>query len=34
MLGFAQHLDDPYKNDDRAYLFMNRARLRMSGRYE
>ena len=34
MLGFAQHLDDPYKNDDRAYLFMNRARLRMSGRYD
>ena len=34
MLGFAQHLNDPYKNDDRAYLFMNRARLRMSGRYD
>ena len=34
VLGFAQHLDDPYKNDDRAYLFMNRARLRISGRYD
>ena len=34
MLGFAQHLNDPYKNDDRLYLFMNRARLRMSGRYD
>jgi hypothetical protein len=34
LLGFAQHLDDPYKNDDRAYLLMNRARLRLSGRYE
>jgi hypothetical protein len=34
LLGFAQHLDDPYKNDDRAYLFMNRARLRVSGRYD
>jgi hypothetical protein len=34
LLGFAQHLDDPYKNDDRAYLFMNRARLRLSGHYD
>jgi phosphate-selective porin O/P len=34
LLGFAQHLDDPYKNDDRAYLFMNRARLRFSGHYD
>ncbi len=34
LLGFAQHLDDPYKNDDRVYLFMNRARLRLSGHYE
>ena len=34
MLGFGQHLDDPYKNDDRLYLFMNRARLRMSGHYD
>ncbi|HZL16247.1 MAG TPA: porin [Polyangia bacterium] len=34
LLGFAQHLDDPDKNDDRAYLFMNRARLRVSGRYD
>lgn len=33
-LGFAQHLDDPYKNDDRLYLFMNRARLRLSGHYD
>ena len=33
LLGFAQHLDDPYKNDDRVYLFMNRARLRLSGHY-
>ncbi len=34
LLGFAQHLDDPYKNDDRVYLFMNRARLRLSGHYD
>jgi hypothetical protein len=34
LLGFAQRLDDPYKNDDRAYLFMNRARLRVSGHYD
>lgn len=34
LLGFAQHLDDPYKNDDRLYLFMNRARLRLSGHYD
>jgi hypothetical protein len=34
LLGFAQHLDDPYKDDSRLYLFMNRARLRLSGRYE
>jgi hypothetical protein len=34
LLGFAQHLDDPYKSDDRAYLFMNRARLRLSGHYD
>jgi hypothetical protein len=34
LLGFGQQLKDPYKNDDRAYLFMNRARLRMSGRYD
>ncbi len=33
-LGFAQHLDDPYKGDDRLYLFLNRARLRLSGRYD
>jgi len=26
VLGFAQHLDDPYKDDARLYLFMNRAR--------
>jgi hypothetical protein len=34
LLGFAQHLDDPYKDDDRLYLFMNRARLRLSGHYD
>jgi hypothetical protein len=34
LLGFAQHLDDPYKDDDRVYLFMNRARLRLSGHYD
>ena len=34
LLGFAQQLDDPYKNDDRLYLFMNRARLRLSGHYD
>ncbi len=34
LLGLGQQLKDPYKNDDRAYLFMNRARLRMSGRYD
>lgn len=33
-LGFAQHLDDPYKNDARLYLFLNRARLRLSGHYD
>lgn len=33
-LGFAQHLDDPYKDDSRMYLFLNRARLRLSGRYD
>jgi hypothetical protein len=33
-LGFAQHLDDPYKDNDRLYLFLNRARLRLSGHYE
>ncbi len=32
-LGFAQALDDPYKNDDRVFLFMKEARLRLSGRY-
>jgi len=34
LLGFAQHLDDPYKDDNRVYLFMNRARLRLSGHYD
>ncbi|HVV50247.1 MAG TPA: porin [Polyangia bacterium] len=34
LLGFGQHLDDPDKNDDRLYLFMNRARLRLSGHYD
>ncbi len=34
MLGFAQRLDDPYKDDNRLYLFMNRARLRFSGHYD
>jgi Phosphate-selective porin O and P len=34
LLGLAQHLSDPYKNDDRVYLFMNRARLRISGHYD
>ena len=34
VLGFAQHLTDPYKDDNRAYLFMNRARLRLSGHYD
>jgi phosphate-selective porin O/P len=34
LLAFAQHLDDPYKDDDRLYLFMNKARLRVSGHYD
>ena len=34
LLGFGQQLKDPYKDDDRLYLFMNRARLRMSGHYD
>jgi len=34
MLGFLQHLDDPSRNDDRVYLFLNRARLRANGTYE
>ena len=34
LLGFGQQLKDPYKNDDRLYLFMNRARLRTSGHYD
>ncbi|MEO8211706.1 MAG: porin [Myxococcales bacterium] len=33
-LGFAEHVNDPYKNDDRLYLFMNRARLRLDGHYD
>ena len=33
-LGFAQHLDDPDKNDARLYLFLNRDRLRLSGHYD
>lgn len=33
-LGFAQHLDDPDKDDNRLYLFLNRARLRLSGHYD
>jgi len=34
LLGFGQRLSDPYKDDDRLYLFMNRARLRVSGHYD
>jgi hypothetical protein len=34
LLGFGQQLKDPYKDDDRFYLFMNRARLRTSGHYD
>jgi hypothetical protein len=34
LLGLGQQLSDPYKNDDRLYLFMNRARLRTSGHYD
>jgi hypothetical protein len=34
LLGFGQRVDDPYKNDDRVYLFVNRARLHLSGHYE
>ena len=34
LLGFGQRLDDPYKDDNRLYLFMNRARLRLSGHYD
>ena len=29
-----QKVDDPFRNDDRLYLFMKQARLRMSGKYQ
>ncbi len=32
-LGFGQQVNDPYRNDARAYLFIKEARLRSSGNY-
>lgn len=34
VLGMGQNLIDPYRNDNRMYLFMKEARLRLSGNYE
>jgi len=34
VLGFAQHLDDPYKDDARLHLFMNPARAVRRGRHQ
>jgi hypothetical protein len=34
VLGLAQELDDPYKRNDRVYLFMPVARLRVNGHYQ
>ena len=33
-LAVGQKVDDPFRNDDRLYLFMKQARLRMSGKYQ
>ncbi len=33
LLGFAQKLDDAYRNDARMYLFLKEGRLRLSGHY-
>ncbi len=34
VLGFAQKVNDPFKDDARLYLFLKQARLRLSGQYE
>ncbi len=34
LLGLGQHVDDPFKNRNRVYLFMKETRLRVSGNYE
>jgi hypothetical protein len=34
LLGVAQDVNDPYKDHDRVYLFMQTARLRMEGQYK
>ena len=34
LLGFGQRVDDPYKNNERVYLFLKEARLRASGNYD
>ena len=34
LLGFGQHLDDAVKNDNRVYLFLKEARLRLNGKYD
>ena len=33
-IALGQSVDDPYKNDDRVYLFMKEARLRMTGHHD
>src|SRR2546426_12644274 len=33
-LAVGQKLDDPFRNDDRLYLFMKQARLRLNGKYQ
>ena len=34
LLGFAQHVDDHFRNDARAYMFLKQARLQMHGNVE